>query len=529
MFRRLVSLTALAAVLVAPSAFGEPSTRTPATLPISLASSLNATCTTPAGNQLFLMSGCLPGNGTTFVAESMPAPGRFDVRGITFLWPGQSDYYFPPGESGTLRLDSVVDAPKPVDLGGRGGYRYIALLVAGFGNQYNVPYTVTYTDGSTSTVPLWVRDWAAPQYESDIPGVLIQQGYDKVDLARGQGAIKVLLVKVDPRKRLRSLTLAPSTLTYAVSLTNTTPPGGGPIDGPRYSFAGTEERYAANGPWSVTRSRTADACDREGNTCTIYTPGPLGRHPLTNGRVRHPVVVWANGTGMPTEAYDYFLRHLASRGFLIVSSGDTQTGDGTTAVDAANYVIAASKKPASPWHATVNTARIGVAGHSQGGGAAMGLLARQTPPFSAYVAVHPAPGFFCMATCNYKPGDLAGAKKGAVLYLQSAGDGGAGDTENYYNQTPDSATKAFGVVAAAKHDDVMGNPHCTGNNCITGSFAYLGYAAAWFAWHLGGDSELRKVFHSDTGEFVQPDRDWKLTRSNIRKQVERRCVSMCVK
>jgi hypothetical protein len=176
------------------------------------------------------------------------------------------------------------------------------------------------------------------------------------------------------------------------------------------------------------------------------------------------VVVWANGTGMPTEAYDHFLRHLASRGFLVVSSGDTQTGDGTTAVDVANHVISETKKPTSPWRAPVDTSRIGVAGHSQGGGAVMGLLARQTPPFSAYVAVHPAPSFFCYATCNYKPGDLAGAKKGAILFLQSAGDGGAGDTENYYNQTPDSATKAFGVVAHAKHDDVMGAPHCTGPN-----------------------------------------------------------------
>jgi hypothetical protein len=191
----------------------------------------------------------------------MPAPGRFDVRGITFQWPGQSDYYFPPGSSGTLRMDSVVDAPTPIDLGGRGGFRYVALLVAGFGDQFDVPYTVTYTDGSTSTTKLWVRDWAAPQSESDIPGVRIQQGYDKLDLARGQGAIKVLLVRADPRKRLRSLTLAPSTLTYAVSLTNEVPPGGGPTDGPRYSHAPAEAQYAATGTWAVTRSTTPAACD----------------------------------------------------------------------------------------------------------------------------------------------------------------------------------------------------------------------------------------------------------------------------
>jgi hypothetical protein len=104
---------------------------------------------------------------------------------------------------------------------------------------------------------------------------------------------------------------------------------------------------------------------------------------------------------------------------------------------------------------------------------------------------------------------------GAILYLQSADDGGAGDTENYYNQSPDSAIKAFGVVAHAKHDDVMGNPHCTDSNCVTGSYGYLGYSTAWFLWHLQGDSQLQQVFRSGAGEFVQPDPDWKLTRSNV--------------
>jgi pimeloyl-ACP methyl ester carboxylesterase len=515
-FRRIGLLAVLAACLLAPSALGATTQKGRPTEPISLASALNATCTAPQGNQLWLLTGCTSGNGTSFVAESMPAPGRFEVRGITFLWPGQSDYYFPPGSSGTLRLDSVVNPEAPIDLGGRAGYRYVALLVAGFGDQFGVPYTLTYADGTQSRARLWVRDWAAPQSESDIPNVRVQQGYDKVDLARGQGAIKVLLVKADPRKRLRSITLAPSTLTYAVSLTNQVPPGGGPVDGPRYSHARTEARYAAPGPWAVTRSRTSEACDSEGNACTVYSPAPLGRDPLTGKPVRHPVVVWANGTGIATTTYEYFLRHLASWGFLVISSDDTQTADGTTAVDVAAYVLDQAKRSRSPWRTAVDTTRIGLAGHSQGGGTTMTLFAHQTPPFSAYVAIHPAPSYFCTAVCGYQPGDLAGAKKGAILYLQSEGDGGAGDTENYYNQTPDSASKAFGSVAHAKHDDIMGNPHCTDSNCVTGSYGYLGYSTAWFVWQLGGRAELRQVFRSDVGEFVQPDPDWKLTRSNVR-------------
>ena len=485
---------------------------------ISLASSLNATCTAPAGNAVWLAAGCTAGGLSSFVAESMPAPGRFDVRGITFLWPGQSDYYFPAFSSGTKRLDSVVNPSTPIDLGGHGGYRYLALLAAGFGDQFNVPYTVTYTDGSTTTTRLWIRDWAAPQSESDIPGVRLQQpGVDtKLDQARGQGAVKLLMIDLDPSKRVRSLTPAPSTLTYAVSLTDERPPGGGPTDGPRYTYKPIEARYAATGPWSVTRSVTEDTCDREGNACTVYAPAPLGVDTGTRRPTRHPVVVWANGSGMATAAYDYYLRHLASWGFLVVSSDDTGTGDGTTATDVAGYVTTRERDPGDPWHARVDSSRIGVAGHSQGGGAAMVLFAHQTQPFSAYVAIHPAPAYFCHAVCGYRPGDLAAARKGAILYLQSAGDGGAGDTENYYNQTPDSAVKAFGVLAHAKHDDVMGNPHCTGSNCITGSYGYLGYTTAWLLWRLGGFDDLADAFTSESGEFVAPDSDWKLNVTNVK-------------
>ena len=516
MLRRTGLLAALAlAGLLASSAYAVPPSKVAPTQPVPLTQYLNATCTMPKGNQTWLLTGCLPGNGTSFVAESMPAPGKLTVRGITFRWPGQSDFYFPPGSSGTLRMDSILNPTAPIDLGGRSGYRYVALLAAGLGDRFNVPYTLTYTDGSTSTSPLWVRDWAAPQLESDIPGVRIQSGYDKADLASGQGAIKVLLLQADPRKSLRSIALAPSTLTYAISLTNEVPPGGGPIDGPRYSYAPTEEEYAAPGHWGVTVSRTAGACDRDNALCTIYSPSPLGRDTRTGDPVRHPVIVWANGTGQATEKYDYFLRHLASWGFLVISSDDTGTGDGATATDAANYVVDRAKDPASPWHTTLDAARVGVTGHSQGGGAVMGLFARQTAPFSAYVAVHPSPGFFCYVFCDYQEGDLANGTKGAILYLQSAGDGGAGDTENYYNQTPDSATKAFGVLSHAKHDDVMGSPQCKGN-CITGVYGYLGYSTAWFAWHLKGDSTLRSVFTEDSGEFLESDPDWKLNRTNIR-------------
>ena len=513
-FGRIGITAALLVGVTAPAALG---VSTPLTLPIRLTSSLNATCTAPDGNGEYLVTGCTAGQGSSFVADTMPAPGRFDVRGITFIWPGQSDFYLPM-LTGTKRLDSVVNPTAPIPLGAHAGYHHLALLAAGFGDQFDVPYTVTYTDGTTSTTHLWVRDWSAAQSESDIAGIRWQSYFGWENQAKGQGAIKLLMITLNPRKAVRSLTVAPSTLTYAISLTNALPPGGGPLDGPRYTYKPAEAHYAAMGPWTVKESRTTSTCDQKSDLCTIYTPEPFGVDPNTHHRMRHPVVVWANGSGQPSSIYDYFLRHLASWGFVVVASDDTGTGDGSSAADVANYVIAHQRDRSNSWHTKVDVAHIGVAGHSQGGGSVTALFAHQTAPFSAYLAIHPSPSYYCIAVCRFQPSDLAKAKKGAIFYLQSVDDGGAGDTENYYNQTPDTAIKAFGVLAHAKHDDVMGNPHCldTHPNCITGSYGYLGYSTAWFVWRLRGIATAANIFRSDAGEFVQPDWDWKLNRTNVR-------------
>jgi hypothetical protein len=501
-------------------------------VPIPLTSYLNATCTAPSGNPQYA-STCSNAeaaktNGaiSSFVTESMPAAGPLTVRGITFSWPGQSEFYSPAHVGPPIRFDTILDGKDPIDLGGRSGYASIALLVTGFETDYNggAPYTVNYADGTTSTTQVWLRDWKVPSSESDIPGIRVQTlGWfgENVNLAPAAGSIQLRLIPVDPTKELRSLTLAGGeyhTLTYAVSLTNVVPTGGGPTDGPRYTAKGpVEAKYQATGPWTVDMVTTTEPCDSKGNVCDVYVPQPFGTRATKGGSMRHPIIVWANGSGVATERYDYMLRHFASWGFVVVASRDGSTGDGVSPTDAANYMIEQDGTSGSAFAGKLDTAHIGVTGHSQGGGSAMGLFARQTPPFSAYVAIHPSPSWFCYAACDYLPGDLSnGEKRGAILYIQSVGDGGAGDTQSYYDQTPDTATKAFGVLAHAKHDDSMGNPHCrAGTGCITGVYGYLGYSTAWFMWQLQGAEEDRAAFVAGTGEFNQPDDDWKHNISNV--------------
>ncbi|MBV7480064.1 MULTISPECIES: hypothetical protein [unclassified Pseudomonas] len=118
-------------------------------------------------------------------------------------------------------------------------------------------------------------------------------------------------------------------------------------DGFAYTPKGPiEAKYQAAGRWAVTKTTTTEPFDREGHLCDIFRPLSLGG---SAGDVRHPVVAWANGTGQPARKYRYFLRHLASWGFIVVSSRDTDTADGASTTDAANYIIQQGRIAGSPF------------------------------------------------------------------------------------------------------------------------------------------------------------------------------------
>lgn len=520
----IITLMAGAAVWTAsPSAAHE---HRPPTLPVSLKHLLNATCTAAPNDAVLLGTRCSDVAGgaaneliESFVSTSMPPAGRLTVRGVDFIWPGQT-YGVSPSEIPPQR-DTILDGKTPIPLGDRSGYKSIAVLVAGFGGNFDrAPYTVTYADGSRVITPLWLRSWDYPQTESDIPGIRIQQVADTVNETAGDGAIHMCLIPIDPRRAVRSLSLPDGnvhTLTYAVSLTDVDPPGGGPLDGPRYTVKGPiEAMYQAAGPWRVTKITTSAACDRDGDRCDIYYPRPIGRYPHSHRIIRAPIIAWANGSGQTAANYDYYLRHLASWGFVIVASRATGTGDGHDAVDSAVYLIRQAHTRGSRFFGKVATKRVGVAGHSQGGGSVVSLFAHQIAPFSAYVAIHPAPSYFCLLVCNLKPSDFKGARHGAILYLQSMGDGGAGDTQNYYEMTPSSALKAFGVLTNAQHNDIMGNPHCNVGTCVTGIFGYLGYSTAWFVWRLRATRIGRAAFGARHGEFMRTNGNWSTNLSDVK-------------
>src|SRR5258708_35415899 len=138
---------------------------------------------------------------------------------------------------------------------------------------------------------------------------------------------------------------------------------------PNYPTGAIELKYYAPGTWAVTVSVDSACCDSSGNKFDLYYPTNLG----ANGFL-HPILTWGNGTFASPGQYEYFLRHMASWGFLVVATEDFSTGLGQTILDGAKFMIHANGDPTSIFYHKLNVNQIGSFGHSQGASGAISAL-----------------------------------------------------------------------------------------------------------------------------------------------------------
>lgn len=82
----------------------------------------------------------------------------------------------------------------------------------------------------------------------------------------------------------------------------------------------------------------------------------------------YPILSWANGTCAKTNGYHALLNHLASHGFIVVATNSRYTGGGKFQLHGVDYVVAENERADSPLYKHVDAAKVGVFGHSQGGG-----------------------------------------------------------------------------------------------------------------------------------------------------------------
>ena len=199
---------------------------------------------------------------------------------------------------------------------------------------------------------------------------------------------------------------------------------------------------------------------------------------------KYPIISWANGTGCPPSLYDGLLRELASAGFIVVASDETMAADGTAQIAQIDFVIEENSNKSSALYKKVNSSKIGVIGHSQGGRSAVNAGAidnRITCVLS-------------LAGSNY----VEEAEKLSKPVLFMAGTKDKVVDANKWLVTAFNAVKGPAVYAS-----LNGAIHTT---CCSDPTAYSRYAISWFNAWFYNDGNLKAMF-TDGGE-LSTDSNW---------------------
>jgi hypothetical protein len=224
--------------------------------------------------------------------------------------------------------------------------------------------------------------------------------------------------------------------------------------------------------------------------------------------LKHPVIVWGNGTAAPPECngdahvfgeYDWLLNQWASQGFIVVSANTDSTGSGTDMLDCLNWVEQQNSVSGSIYEGVVDVGNYGASGHSQGGASALNVgedpRIHATEPFMPYTV---GGGF------SYDP--AAPTEQHGPMFLGSGGmDTIATPSTNQQPIFDASTVPTFwGTLLSADHVTFAGGSQTD----------WLAPATAWFRLFLMCDQSARPMFYG-TSCTLCTDTKWTVQRENM--------------
>ena len=238
------------------------------------------------------------------------------------------------------------------------------------------------------------------------------------------------------------------------------PPLGASAQTTGFPSVGTD--FADDGPYDTDRYRTSSH--------TFYHPSDLGE-----AGVRHPVILWGNGTGASPTTYASFLRHLASHGFIVAAANTAYAGTGTAMLAGLDELERLDGSTLSRFGGHVDLDNVAATGHSQGGGGAI-----ETAPDPRVDTIFPLQPWRGTASAVDVP----------AIYFSGGSD---------RIVSARSVERAFGNSSGpALYAELRGAGHFV----PTGSAGdYRGPATAWARWFLMGDEDAEQVFLGDGCEL----------------------------
>ena len=241
-----------------------------------------------------------------------------------------------------------------------------------------------------------------------------------------------------------------------------------------------EAKYLAMGPYKVEQV-TAEAPE-DWKEFVAYYPADL-----EGSGEQWPAVVFVNGTGVYASKYPALFRHLASWGFIVLGNEDPGTFSGDSADATLAWLLEEKDNPDSVFYQRVDTDRLGLSGHSQGGVGVFNAISGQPHGGLYACAVSLSPTQEDLAEALKIPYDpsqtaiptlvLAGTEKDAIT---------PEGMEALYSKL--GGPKAMALRADTDHGSML--------------YSGDGYVTAWFLYWLRGDEEAGAAFFGLEAELL---------------------------
>ena len=254
----------------------------------------------------------------------------------------------------------------------------------------------------------------------------------------------------------------------------------------RFTYQGKlEKQYAVSGQHQVELFTQEDSDERI-KLLQVYYPADL-----KTSQKKWPLVLMANGTGIRASKYKAIFRHLASWGFIVVGNEDEWTWDGKSISKSLDMMLKANADLSSLFYQKVDTANIGLTGHSQGG-MCVYTAASLFENSRLYKALCTQSGTAAMLVDSLGGAFLKDIKA-PMLMMGGCGTIDANmlckleDMQNTYDGIG-SEQRIIGRIKGTDHGDMLPRGDA--------------YMTAWMRYWLCGDQEAGKCFVGNDAEIL---------------------------
>ena len=254
----------------------------------------------------------------------------------------------------------------------------------------------------------------------------------------------------------------------------------------RFDYQGTlEKKYAYNGQYQVELFTQEDSDERI-KLLQVYYPADL-----KTSQKKWPLALMANGTGIRASKYKTIFRHLASWGFIVVGNEDEWTWDGKSVSKSLDMMLKANTDPSNLFYQKVDTANVGLTGHSQGG-MCVYTAASLFENSQLYKALCTQSGTATMLVDSFGADFLKDIKAPMLLM------GGCGDFDAKALCKLDELQKSYEGIGSEQR--IMGRIKGTDHgDMLPRGDAYM---TAWMRYWLCADAEAEKCFVGKKAEIL---------------------------